>query len=248
MTRQWQGFSSPLASAFEQFLGHKRALGRRFRVEESVLRLFDRFLIVQSVRQLHLITPQVVDAFLASRPRVRPRSYNHLRGALVRFFEWSVAQGHVSSSPVQAPPRRVTGQRVPFIFDPPTARRLLEIAKALPDNASAPCRGQTYYTIFAVLYGLGLRVGEVSRLTIADVDLDRRLGHSRNEVREDPAGALRPPDRQPAHDLPCGHRSSSRAARGGQAVLLVHPPRRDPSLHDQPDVSPSHATPPAGDP
>ena len=45
----------------------------------------------------------------------------------------------------------------------------------LPDNASAPCRGQTYYTIFAVLYGLGLRVGEVSRLTIADVDLDRRF-------------------------------------------------------------------------
>jgi len=175
MRRQWQGFSSPLASAFEQFLGHKRALGRRFRVEESVLRLFDRFLIMQSIPQLDLITPYVVDAFLASRPRVRPRSYNHLRGALVRFFEWSVAQGLVSSSPVQAPPRRVTGQRVPFIFDPPTARRLLEIANALPDNALAPRRGPTYYTVFAVLYGLGLRVGEVSRLTTADVDLARRL-------------------------------------------------------------------------
>ncbi len=138
MRRQWQGFSSPLAAAFAQFLAHKRALGRRYRVEESVLRLFDRFLVLQAIPQLDLITPQVMDAFLASRPRVRPRSYNHLRGALVQFFEWSVAQGHVSSSPVQAPPRRVTGQRVPFIFDPPTARRLLEIAKALPDNAIRP--------------------------------------------------------------------------------------------------------------
>ena len=175
MTRQWRGYTSPLAAAFEHFLAHKRALGRRFHVEESVLRLFDRFLVEQAITQVDTITPEIVDAFLASRPRVRPRSYNHLRGTLVRFFEWAVAQGCVVGSPVQAPPRRVSGHRVPFIFDTQTARRLLEIAKALPDNAFAPCRGQTYYTIFALLYGLGLRVGEVSRLTIGDVDLDRRL-------------------------------------------------------------------------
>ena len=175
MKRQWHGFTSPLAAAFEHFLAHKRALGRRFHVEESVLRLFDRFLIEQSITRVETITPHVIEDFLGSRPRVRPRSYNHLRGTLVRFFEWAVAQEYVLVSPVQAPPRRVSGQRVPFIFDAPTARRLLEIAKALPDNASALCRGQTYYTIFAVLYGLGLRVGEVSRLTIGDVDLARRL-------------------------------------------------------------------------
>lgn len=175
MRRQWRGYTSPLAAAFEQFLGHKRALGRRFLVEESVLRLFDRFLVVQSITRSDAITAQVIDAFLGSRPRLRPRSYNHLRGTLVRFFAWSVGQGHRALSPVQAPPRRVTSQRVPFIFDPPTARRLLEIAKALADNALSPGRGQTYYTIFAMLYGLGLRVGEVSRLTVADVDMDRRL-------------------------------------------------------------------------
>jgi integrase len=175
MKRQWHGYTSPLAAAFEHFLAYKRALGRRFQVEESVLRLFDRFLVEQSILRLDTITAHVIESFLGSRPRVRPRSYNHLRGTLVRFFEWAVAQGYVSVSPVQAPPRRVSGHRVPFIFDAPTARRLLEIAKALPDNAWAPCRGQTYYTIFAVLYGLGLRVGEVSRLTISDVDLARRL-------------------------------------------------------------------------
>lgn len=175
MRPQWLGFTSPLAAAFGQFLAHKRAFGRRFAVEESVLRLFDRFLVAQSLTRSDTITPQVIDTFLASRPRVRPRSYNHLRGTLVRFFDWAVAQGHISASPVQAPPRRVTGQRVPFIFDQTAARRLLEIATALPDNGRAPCRGHTYYTIFALLYGLGLRVGEVSRLTRADVDLDRRL-------------------------------------------------------------------------
>lgn len=33
----------------------------------------------------------------------------------------------------------------------------------------------TYRTIFALLYGLGLRVGKVSRLQRADVDFDRQL-------------------------------------------------------------------------
>jgi integrase len=175
MTRRWVAFTSVLADDIRQFLAHKRALGRRFVVEEAVLRLFDRYLVEQHIAVPDAITPAVVDAFLASRPRGRPRSYNHLLGTLARFFDWSVAHGYVSGSPVQAPRRRVTGQRVPFIFDQTSARRLLDIAKALKDNGRAPSRGDTYYTIFALLYGLGLRVGEVSRLTIADVDLARRL-------------------------------------------------------------------------
>ncbi len=36
-------------------------------------------------------------------------------------------------------------------------------------------RGETYKTIFALLYGLGLRVGEVSRLCRKDVDFDIQL-------------------------------------------------------------------------
>lgn len=36
-------------------------------------------------------------------------------------------------------------------------------------------RGPTYHMIFAILYGLGLRVGEVSRLQYGDIDFDRAL-------------------------------------------------------------------------
>jgi hypothetical protein len=35
----------------------------------------------------------------------------------VRLFAWAVAHGQIAVSPVKAPRRRVTGQRVPFIFD-----------------------------------------------------------------------------------------------------------------------------------
>jgi len=78
-------------------------------------------------------------------------------------------------SPVTASPRRITGSRIPYLFDLDTARRLMAEARKLPERSRAPYRGLVYETIFALLYGLGLRVGEVSRLKIGDADFTRNL-------------------------------------------------------------------------
>jgi len=175
MIRQSWDFQSPLAAAIHQFLDHKRALARKFVVEEKALRLLDRYLIEQDVHSLEQITPELLDAFLASRPRKTPRSYNHLLGAVARLFNWMVGQGLWERSPLRAKPRRQTAQRVPFLFDRTTAGQLIELAGSLPDNSRAPMRGLTYRTIFALLYGLGLRVGEVARLRLGDVDEEQQL-------------------------------------------------------------------------
>lgn len=175
MKSQWTGFQSPLAPWIEQFLAYKRALARRFDVEEHVLRMLDRYLVRQGTSDIAAITPEVLETFLASRPRRTPRSYNHLLGTLARLFDWVVSQGLLDSSPLRTRPRRQTGQRGPFLFEPTQARQLLELAGHLPDRPCAPLRGVTYRTIFALLYGLGLRVGEVSRLCHQDVDLDHKL-------------------------------------------------------------------------
>jgi site-specific recombinase XerD len=140
-----------------------------------VLRLFDRYLVGAQVAELSAITPGLLDAFLATRAQRPARSYNHLLGVLRRLFDWLGRDGVVARSPVHTPPRRETARRIPYIFDAPTARRLLDVAGRLPDNPRAPRRGPTYRLIFALLYGLGLRVGEVARLTHGDVDLDRNL-------------------------------------------------------------------------
>lgn len=169
------GLKSVLAGRIRQFLAHRRALGRRYDVEEKTLRLFDRYLIERRVKRPDQVTPAIIEAFLASRPRHRPRSYNHLLCTVRRLFDWLVAQGLLDQSPVRAEPRRQTSARIPFIFDPPMARRLLEMAGELPDNSRASSRGSTYRTIFAILYGLGLRVGEACRLRLSDVDWARRV-------------------------------------------------------------------------
>lgn len=175
MKARARGFRSFLADDLEAFLAYKRALARRYDNEEASLRLFDRYLADRGVRDLAGITAGTVQDFLASRPRIQPRSYNHLLGVVRRFFDWTVTQERAQHSPVQARPRRTTSRRIPFLFDQEQARCLLEAAAQLPDNPRATRRADIYVTIFALLYGLGLRVGEVARLRCGDVDLARSL-------------------------------------------------------------------------
>lgn len=179
MKSRWRGFLSVLGIEIERFVEYKRALRRRYVTEEKALRLLDAFLIKRGVGSVDAITPDLLQQFLATRRHRRPRSYNELLGVVRRLFEWLVAQGRLEGSPVRAAKRRESAKRVPYLFDAGDARRLLDLAGRLPDKSRAPLRGPTYRTIFALLYGLGLRVGEVSRLQRQDVDLDRDLLHIR---------------------------------------------------------------------
>jgi site-specific recombinase XerD len=174
-TRLSSGFASVLAEPMAAFLAHKRALGRRFATEEKALHLLDRYLLDRQIGSLEAITPAMLESFMVSRPRCSPRSFNQLLGITRRLFEWMVTQQLIPDCPLTTSPRRVTQQRMPFIFNPEQARCLLEAAARLPDRPGAPDRGAVYRMIFALLYGLGLRVGEVSRLQVRDLDVERRL-------------------------------------------------------------------------
>ena len=164
-----------LATAATDFLAHQRALGRKYRTEEATLRLLLAFADERHVKDLHELTPAVLDDFVASRPRTRARSFNHLVGILGCFLDWAVSQQRLAVSPRRPTRRRETDQRLPFLFDVAQARRLLEAAAALPDNARATNRGPTYHAIFALCYGLGLRAGEACGLRRGDVDTERQL-------------------------------------------------------------------------
>lgn len=138
------------------------------------------FFCDQHIIFLTAITPQTIEDFLISRPRTCPRSYNHLLGVTRCFFEWLVVQERLAHSPVRVRPRRTTAQPQPFLFDSTSAKRLLALAAALPDRPKGPNRGEIYHLVFAMMYTLGLRVGEVSRLCHKDIDAERQL----LEIRE----------------------------------------------------------------
>jgi site-specific recombinase XerD len=167
-------YTSVVAAHVHAFLAHQRALGKRFGSEEDGLRLLDRYLLAQQVTTLDAITPAVVEAFLGSRPR-QPRGFNTLVSTLRRFFDWLVLHEVLLQSPLQTPPRRCPPPRRPFLFDRSQAQRLLEAAAHLPDGPHAYRRGATYQLALTLMYGLGLRVGEVARLCRQDVDRQRQL-------------------------------------------------------------------------
>lgn len=173
MSRPSAELRSVLAAPIKAFLQYKRALGCKYQTEAAALHLLDSYVADQHSTTWERIDSDLIDGFLASRPRSHARSYNHLVGVIHRFFKWAVTQRMTDHNPVTARPRRVTGQRIPYLFSLGDARRLLDVARSLPTRPKAPHRALVYETVFALLYGLGLRVGEVSRLLVGDVQFDR---------------------------------------------------------------------------
>src|SRR3974377_2295593 len=106
-----------VAERIRHFVQYKQALNRKYRPEAAALRLFDRYLHEQAVTGWDSIDDALIDRFLQSRPRRRPRSYNHLLGVIPRFFNWAVVQGLIARNPVSAARRRDTGKRIPYIFN-----------------------------------------------------------------------------------------------------------------------------------
>jgi integrase len=167
--------SGVMAPHISAFLNHKRALNRKYDVEDKALRLLDRHLNKVGIKTLAEITPEILDTFFLGRPRNRPRSFNHLVGVVGRLFEWMVEHDIVDRSPVTTRLRRPGRTRTPCIFDLSMAQRLVDIAAGLADTNKGLLRGPTYATIFSLLFGLGLRVGEVARLRCQDIDQARSI-------------------------------------------------------------------------
>ncbi len=164
-----------LRQDFQDFVAFKRALGRKYRGEEAVLRQLDRFLAGRRVASVRAINDDVLGSFFSSVRRPSARGFNQLVGIVERFFDWMVRHDRLPRSPIVTRHRRRGIALRPCILDAAAVRRLLDLASSLSDPAGRkPRRGRVYRLIFAVLYALGLRVGELTRLRWADVDFKRR--------------------------------------------------------------------------
>lgn len=154
------------------YVAEKRALGAGFETESYALRLLDRFVVAHRLQTMTEIDPAFIARFMESRPRHTARSFNHLRAVLRAFFHRLVRHSVCDRNPLQIPKRRIKDVPRPFIFSPEQAKHLLETARALPDKDGFRLRGETYRSAFALLYGLGMRIGEARRLIVSDVDFE----------------------------------------------------------------------------
>lgn len=164
-------FHSPLGELMSTFLREKQACGYRYEVGLHSLRRLDRFLCEQGLHSIAL-PREMVDRWTAKRDHEQPGTQK-LRITIVRQFALFVRrQGFDAQVPQTRQAPVVNMDLTPYVFRHEEVKKLLEAVDHLPPDRRSPRRHRIMPEVFRLLYCCGMRVGEVLRLRVADVDLD----------------------------------------------------------------------------
>jgi integrase/recombinase XerD len=158
-----------------RYVTFRKSMGDDFSSAESVLKIFCRRM-GEDVALVD-ITADHVQAFLAGTGTVSGywrRKYDALRG----LYKYAISRGFIEKAPL--PSTAVRAPRFkPHIYTDDEVRRLLN---AVPICLNPPRKLEPYTmrSILLLLYGAGLRIGEVVALTVADVDMSASVITIRN--------------------------------------------------------------------
>jgi len=156
----------------EQFVRHKRAIGYRFQSGAEELKRFDRFLCEETPEEKTL-SRAVVLRWLTRRP-LESASRQRGRLSLLRQFALFLCRlGHPAHVPDGSLAAKGGSTFMPTILTHTQIERLLQEVDRLAPTARSPLRHLVMPELFRLLYGCGFRVGEVLKLQVADVDLNR---------------------------------------------------------------------------
>ena len=163
-------FGSFLGRLMAEHLELMRSLGYRYDVNERMLLRFDRFL--QSHAELAgKSLNQLIEVWAQNDPSPNRLCEANRVGKLM-----SKAMHRLDPSAAIFPMRVEMftparwEQRRPYVYSDEEIQRLLKAALAFP-SPKAPLRPLSLYTMVVLAYCAGLRLGEIVRLTLADVNL-----------------------------------------------------------------------------
>jgi integrase len=165
-------FHSRLAGELREFIGAKKALGRKYDWAEQRLHSFDR-VVARDVAEHggELSLKGAIDRWLSSNRRgTDVRVDSILARQFCLFRRRRNGDGYVPEPGLFRPNYRFR----PYVFSSDEIRSLLRETQALR-GPNAPLRRATFKTLLLILYCTGLRPGEPLRLKLQDVDLRRRL-------------------------------------------------------------------------
>lgn len=165
-------FHSRLAGELREFIGAKKALGRKYDWAEQRLHSFDR-LVAREVAEHggEVSLKGAIDRWLSSNRRgTDVRVDSILARQFCLYRQRRDGGGYVPQPGLFRPLHRFR----PYVFSSDEIRSLLQETQALR-GPNAPLRRATFKTLLLILYCTGLRPGEPLRLKLQDVDLRRRL-------------------------------------------------------------------------
>lgn len=168
--RQLPPFGSVLGELMRNHIALMRANGFRYETQARTFLRFDRFL------QGHPELAGAPVATMLQRWAAARSTLCHAADCERLGRALGKARRHLDPSvelprPDRRPQQQVARQwRRPYIYTPEEVRLLLDTARAYP-SPRAPLRPLSLYTMLVLGYCAGLRLGEIARLDLGDVDL-----------------------------------------------------------------------------
>ncbi len=169
-------FSGPFAPMCEMFVTQRRALGRQYKQQAMLLRMFDNFSKSYSIQEF-TIPQELASAWSRKRPNEAETSRYSRVGEMLRFAEFLSQQGYPSYLPQIKISRK--SLHVPYIFTVKEIDLILSYVSSLKPTNASPAMHLSLPAIIKILYGSGLRISEATALQVRDVDLDRGVLHIR---------------------------------------------------------------------
>ena len=162
-------FGSFLGAAIRDHVTLMKSMGYRYQTDEANLLRFDRFLQSRpdlSGQPLKVLVREWTKASLAPSHALLcqgvGRTMSKALNRLDPTFEVLPCDRRVDRQAFQLRHR-------PYIYTEDEVRRLLEVARNFPSPRS-PLRPLTLYTMVVLAYCAGLRIGEIVRLNVGDID------------------------------------------------------------------------------
>ena len=165
-------FRSPLAPFMEQFLRERRAIGYRYQTGTYLLTRFDRFLAREAPDD-ETLSRSATRKWLVRRPHENGGAQQVRLGVVRQFAQFLCRLGHPAYVPDMSMAAKRDRSFSPHILTHAEVGRLLQSADGFTPTPFSPHRHLVMPEVFRLLYGCGLRVGEVVKLRVADVDLNR---------------------------------------------------------------------------
>ena len=168
-------FTGPFGELCADYIQKNRALGYKYRIEETYLKQFDNFCIGKAQKG-QPITKELFDMWTTKRVYESPTTHK-LRFTILAKFCIFLNAAEIEAYTGFHPIKRDRSSRgfAPYIFAKDEMEHFFEAADAVKPSRVSPLTHLVLPVLFRMLYSCGLRLSEALNLTLADVDFKKGL-------------------------------------------------------------------------
>lgn len=174
-----------LNSAIEWFIGHcsnhRKLSPHTLKAYRHDLKIFNDFFSMESKQNgfatISFINKASVQTWMANMNGAKPRTIRRRLATVKSMFSALERQGCIATDPLGRFRSEIkVGSSLPRVIARSTVRSLLRSPrKQAVAKPASQARFMQESTLLEMLFSTGMRVGEVSGITIGQVDLDRRV-------------------------------------------------------------------------